>query len=214
VNRNMTFRIGALALAMFSMTSTASASVTVSHQKIKDRSLIANLFYADDCNIATTSVHFAESVERVDGEVFQTGPLTLVEVDYVNGCTGESLTLMGNTTVQNVHFEGDLGSATLSTVVPVATEDGANTANVTLNLVWTANGPLQQVKDKTRTRNGDTIVIDKIDLKLRTADITGTATTSLPISTGSLPLNLALSTQGGTIGKDMIGERTITKTRH
>jgi hypothetical protein len=214
VNRNMTFRIGALALAMFSMTSTASASVTVSHQKMKGRSLIGSLFYADECNIATTSIHFGESIERIDGEVFQSGPVTLVEVDYVNGCTGESLTLMGGTTVQNVHFAGDLGSATLSTVVPVSTEDGANTANVTLNLTWTANGPLQQVKDKTRTRNGDTIVIDKIDLKVRNADITGTGTTTLPVSTGPLTLNLALSSPGGTIGKDMTGERTITKTRH
>jgi hypothetical protein len=208
LNRNMMIRISALALAMISVGATAQAA-TVTKFKLRDRSLIANLFYADECNIATTSVRFAESVTQTDGVRVVSPPLTTVEVDYTNGCTGETFTLTGGTNVQNVHFAGDFSTATLVATVPVT--DGETSATVTLNLVWTANAPLQEAKDKTRTRDGNVITVEKFDFKSRSADISGTAPTTLTTDEGSLPIDLALSSQGGTIGKDVFGDRTVTK---
>jgi hypothetical protein len=210
LKRYMTFRISALALVVISVAATAQAA-TVTKFKLRDRSLIANLFYADECNIATTTVRFAESVTQTDGVRVVSPPLTTVEVDYTNGCNpdGEFLTLTGGTNVQNVHFAADFSTATLSAVVPVT--DGETSATVTINLVWTANGPLQEAKDKTRTRDGDTITVEKFDFKVRPADISGTAPTTLTTEEGPLTIDLALSTQGGTIGKDMLGDRTVTK---
>ncbi|MDB4983313.1 MAG: hypothetical protein JWM82_4065 [Myxococcales bacterium] len=210
MNRNVMIRISALALAMISIGATAQAA-TVTKFKLRDRSLIANLFYADECNIATTSVRFAESVTQTDGVREVSPPTTTVEVDYTNGCTGESFTLTGGTAVQTVHFAGDFSTATLSAVVPLNNEDGVTVSSVTLNLVWTANAPLQEAKDKTRTRDGNVITVEKFDFKSRSADISGTAPTTLPTNDGPLSIDLALSSQGGTIGKDVLGDRTVTK---
>jgi hypothetical protein len=208
LNRNMMIRISALALAMISVGATAQAA-TVTKFKLRDRSLIANLFYADECNIATTSVRFAESVTQTDGVREVSPPTTTVEIDYTNGCTGESFTLTGGTAVQNVHFAADFSTATLVATVPVT--DGDTSATVTLNLRWVANAPLQEAKDKTRTRDGNVITVEKFDFKSRAADIIGTAPTTLTTDEGPLTIDLALSSQGGTIGKDMLGERTVTK---
>jgi hypothetical protein len=211
VNRNMTFRIGALALVMISASATAQAA-TVTRFKLHDRSLQASLEYADECTVVTTFVRFAESVTQTDGVVDVSPPLTQLEVDYSNGCTGESYSLTGGTTVQTVHFAGDLSSATLQTVITVTDADtGTISATVPLNLVWTANGPLQEAKDKTRTRDGKTITVEKFDYKLRPADMSGTAPATLPTQGGPFSIDLATFSMGGAIGKDVLGERTVTK---
>ncbi|HVZ70785.1 MAG TPA: hypothetical protein VHJ20_00285 [Polyangia bacterium] len=195
---------------MFSLGASAQAA-QVTRFKLKDHSLIANLEDASDdgCFVTQTSVRFAEAVIFEDGDKTIQPPTTTIEVDYANACTGDTLTLTGGTTVQTFHIAGDLSTASLSAVVPVS--DGVSSATVTLNLTWTANAPLQEAKDKTRTRDGNTVTVEKVDFQVRTADIGGTATTTLPTSEGPLAVDLARFPEGGTIGKDADGERTITR---
>jgi hypothetical protein len=210
LNQNMTSRIGALALVMISAAGATAQAATVTRYKLHDRSLQGGLEYADECTVVTTFVRFAESVTQTDGVLDVSQPLTQLEVDYSNGCTGESFSLTGGTTVQTVHFASDLSSATLQAVITVSDVDTGLSATVPLNLVWTANGPLQEAKDKTRSRVGNTITVDKYDYKLRPADLSGTAPTTLP-STVPLSINLVAFSTGGAIGKDVFGERTVTK---
>ncbi len=210
MKRNMMILV-AFALVMFSVGAMAQAA-TVTTFKLHDRSLIANTEYASDdgCIVTQTTVRWTESVTRSDGTVDVQAPTTMVDVVYSNGCTGEFVTFDGGTPTQTTHIAGDFGTASLSAVVPVASEDG-QTASVSLNLVWTANGPLQEAKDKTRTRDGKTITVEKFDFKVRPADISGTALTTLPTVNGPLTLDLAAFSEGGTIGKDVLGDRTVTK---
>jgi hypothetical protein len=210
LNRNMTLSIGALALVMTTVGATAHAA-DVTHFNLRDHYLNADMANASDdgCFVAETNVRFTEAVTFFDGDKFIQPATTQVQVDYANGCTGDVLSLSGGTTTQTFQLLGDLASATLSAVVPVT--DGVNSATVTLNLTWTANGPVQDVKDHFHSKDATTITNENFNVSLRTADVTGTAMTSLPTSTGPLPLNLALFPQDGTIGKDAFGSRTVTK---
>jgi hypothetical protein len=212
VNRNMIFRIGALSFVMLSLLGTAHGA-EVTRFKLRDRSLIGSTQFAsnDGCIVALLSVRFTESVTKTDGVTTVQPPTTTAEVDYSNGCTGEFLTLTGGTTTQTVHFAGDFGSATLQATVTVADENGDHATVVPLSLTWTANGPLQEAKDHTRTRDGNTVTVEKFDFKVRPADVTGSAPATLSTVEGPLTMDLALFSQGGTIGKDVFGERTVTK---
>ena len=200
----------ALALSLLGASPAANAA-TVSHFKLRDHSLIANFEAASDdgCFVAETWVDFAESVIQFDGDTVVNPPTTLVEVDYANNCTGDVLSLSGGTTVQTVSIGGDLSSATLSAVVPVT--DGVNSATVTLDVTWTASGDLQVVHSHFRSFDGNTTTMDKFDVSVRNAVVGGSIATSLPLSTGSTPLELAQFQQGGTVGSDMDGSRSVTK---
>lgn len=177
--------------------------------KLKDRALIANTFTTDGCYGIATMVRFAESVTQTDGPPVATPPLTSVEITYTNGCTGEFTSFFGGTNVQNVAIANDLGSATLSAVVPVSGDNG--TANVLVNLTWTANGPLQEAKDHFKTTDGNTMTHEKFDVRVRNSDIGGTMTATLPVIDAPPSFNLAEFPQGGFVGTDMFGTRTVTK---
>jgi hypothetical protein len=202
--------LSALALSILVATGTAHAA-TVSHFKLRDHSLIANFESASDdgCYVAQTFVEFAEAVIQYDGDTTTQPPTTQVEVDYANNCTGDVLSLYGGVATQTVSIGGDLSGATLSAVVPVT--DGTNSATVTLNLTWTANGDLQVAKGHFRSTDGNTTTMDKFDVKVRNADVTGSMTTSLPLAAGPSAIQLAQFPEGGTIGSDMEGDRTVTK---
>jgi hypothetical protein len=189
----------------------AAQAATVTHFKLTDHSLIGNWEGASDdgCFVSQTLITFAESVTHVDGAIIVGEPTTLVEVDYANSCTGEFLSLTGGTTNQTVSIGGDLSSASLSAVVTVT--DGTSSADVTINATWTANGDLQNAKGHFRTTDGNTTTMDKFDDVVRPAATGGTITTTLPLAAGPTFVQLDRFPEGGTIGKDMNGERTVTK---
>jgi hypothetical protein len=202
----------AIFAVMAAITSATPAhAATVSHFKLRDHSLIANFEAASDdgCFVAQTFIEFAESVTQVDGTTIVGEPTTLLEVDYANACTGDVLSLTGGTTVQTVSIGGDLSSASLSAVIPVT--DGTNSATVTLNVTWTANGDVQVAKGHFRSTDGNTTTMDKFDLHERDAVVGGSITTSLPLAAGPTPIQLAAFQEGGMIGSGMDGERSVTK---
>jgi hypothetical protein len=181
----------------------------VSKFKLSDHALIGQTFTVDECHGVATFVRFAESVVQTDGPPVTNPPLTSIEISYVNSCTGEVLTFSGGTNTQTVSIANDLGSASLSAVVPVSSDTG--TANVLVNLTWTANGPLQEAKDHFKTEDGNTMTHEKFDFKVRNADVGGTLTATLPTADGPVTLNLGEINEGGTIGKDVVGTRQVTK---
>ena len=200
-----------LALSIVAAVGGVADAATVTHFKLTDHSLIANFEAASDdgCFVAQTFLDFSESVTHIDGAVIVGEPTTLLQIDYANACTGDVLSLSGGTTVQTFSIAGDLSSATLSAVIPVT--DGTNSATVTLNVTWTANGDVQVAKGHFRSTDGNVTTMDKFDVKVRDSIVGGSIATSLPLSTGLTPIELAEFQEGGTIGSDMDGERTVTK---
>jgi hypothetical protein len=215
MKRTFGFGLGVLVtLAVALPTAEAHGGVQISIFKLRDKSLNAAFETADSCVIATTFIRFAESVEQTGGPPIVSPPLTQLEVDYSNGCTGEFFSLTGGTTNQVVHIAGDLSSASLSAIVPVT--DGLVNANVTLNVTWKANAPVQVAKDSSTTFDpvAHTITFEAFDFKVRTADVAGHIDAMLPLAAGPTQFNLAQFGQGGQLGKDVFGTRTVTFLPH
>jgi hypothetical protein len=190
----------------------ASAKVTSTSFKLRDRSLQADFEDATDdgCIVTLTHILFTEAV------IFQSGspptvqpPTTQVTLDYANACTGESFELVGGTTQQSVQIAGDLGKASLIATVPVS--DGAgNNSNVSLDVTWTANAPIQRVKSTNVSHDAQTLEVDHINVAARTADVSGSVAAVLMIQAGPTAFDLSRFPQGGQLGKDNEGSRTIT----
>jgi hypothetical protein len=206
--------VGMLTLAFVVLAGTPThAGAQVSIFRLRDRSLNAAFMTVDDCSVTTTFVRFSESVTQIGGPPIVAPPLTQVEVDYSNGCTGESLSLSGGTNLQQVHFAPDLSSASLSGAV-VNVTDGTVSATVNLaSVTWTANAPLQQSKDHFVTRDGYTLTFERYDFQVRSADVAGNMTAVLPLAAGPTSLLLSQYGQGGQLGKDVLGTRTVTFVR-
>lgn len=200
-----------VAAGVLAATAGAASAATVTHFRLSDRSLIGNWEDASDdfCFVSQTLVTFSESVTKIDGATIVGEPTTLVEVDYANACTGEFLSLTGGTTNQTVTIGGDLSSASLSAVVTVT--DGVNSADVTINATWTANGDLQIAKGHFKMTDGNTTTMDKFDEQVRPAATGGTISTVLPLAAGPTFVDLSRFPEGGTIGQNRLGDRTVTK---
>jgi len=134
---------------------------------------------------------------------------TEVEIFYANNCTGEFLHFLGGTAQQTVRVAADLSSATLVAVVPVVSDDGAG-ANVTVNVTWTANAPTSKAERTTRSRSGDTLLLEHAVFEARAADVSGTLATVLPLAAGPTFVDLGRLPEGGQLGAGLDGTRTVT----
>jgi hypothetical protein len=189
----------------------AHAGVQVSFFKLKDKSLQAFFEDASDdgCFVSQTTISFSESVTQTGGPPIIGAPTTLVDVVYSNACTGEFFELSGGTTTQTVHIANDLSSATLSAVATV-TDGGSLSADVTMSVTWTANGPTQVAKDTIVTRDANTITVERFDFESRPADVSGTVAALLPVQGGPTDFDLSRFPEGGTVGKNRDSQRTVT----
>lgn len=201
--------LSALALSILATAGTAHAATTVTHQTLRGRAITANFEAADGCYVAETQLVFGEFVDYVDGPPITQPPTVLIQIDYANACTGDVLSLAGGTTTPTFQILGDLSSATLSATFPVT--DGVNTVNVSVDISLTANGDLQTAKGHFRASYGNETDMENFNVKLRNADDAGSITATLPLSTGPTPVELAQFGQGGTIGSDLFGDRTVIK---
>jgi hypothetical protein len=189
----------------------ASAKAEISIFKLRDRSLSADFEDASDdgCFVTQTHILFTEAV------IFQSGtpptvqpPTVQVTIDYANACTGEFSEFSGGASPQQVQIAGDLGRASLTATVPVSGDPGS--AVVTLNITWTANAPLGRVKSTTVSKDANTLTVDHIDVSARSADVAGTVAAVLPTVDGPMAFDLSRFPEGGQLGKDNDGSRTIT----
>jgi hypothetical protein len=194
----------------------AAATAQISSFGLRDRSLIADFEYAsnDACIVTQTHIQFSEAV------IFQSGtpptiqpPTTQVTIDYSNACTGEFFELTGGTLQQTVQVAGDLSTATLVATVPV-TDGVSNNASVSVNVTWTANAPIQQVKSTTVSHDAKTLTINRVNVEARTANVVGPVSTVLNIEAGPTAFDLSLFPEDGQIGKDNEGSRTVTVLGH
>lgn len=209
--------VGALSVFVFAAVALparpAGAKVEFSIFKLRAGSLIADFEDASDdgCFVTQTHILFSEAV------IFQSGtpptiqpPTTQVTIDYANNCSGEFFELNGGTAQQAFQIAGDLGKATLIATVPVSDDSGTNNANVSVNVTWTANAPLQRVKSTTVTHDANSITIDRTNVQARTADVVGPVSAVLMIQAGPTFFDLSRFPEGGQLGKDNEGSRTIT----
>jgi hypothetical protein len=210
-NRKLAFVSVLFALALTAIpTRSAEAHADVSSFRLKNKSLEASFFTVADCYGVSTLVRYIEAVERVDGQPFITPPSASVELTYSNNCTGETFTLLGGVDPQKLTFSSDLGRASMKATVPVT--DGVVSATVTIDLTWTANAPLQQVKENHLTWDpvARTITWDRQDLRARTADVAGVASTVLPDQVGPDAIDLTQVSFGGFLGRNVTSLRTVT----
>lgn len=213
MKRKIAFGLGMLTVTLGIFAARpAHAKATVAIFNLRDRSLIADFEDAtdDNCIITQTNINFSESVTHIGGPPIVGPPTTLVTVVYANGCTGDFISFMGGTTQQTFHIAQDLSSASLSASVPIS-DDAGNSATVSINIQWVANAPVQALKERIVNRNADTLVIDRINFQVRSADVSGAISAVLP-QAGPAPLDLSRFPEGGQIGKNVEGKRTITFT--
>jgi hypothetical protein len=202
------FRTG-IVFGIAMLAAPAARAAEVSHFNLNGHSLLGSWQSADECTISTTFMHFSESVSQIGGPPIVSPPTVLLEVDYQNFCNGDSFSLSGGAIISDVHFYGDLDSATMNAVIPVT--DGNITVNVNLNGTWTGNAALQTARFHLRSKSGDTTVMEHANLNARTADTGGTITVVLPLSTGPSTVTLSQAGTGGQIGRDLVGDRVVTK---
>jgi hypothetical protein len=203
----------ALALAgVVSFARPAHAGVQISVFSLRDKSLIADFEDASDdgCFVTQTHILFAEAV------IFQSGtpptiqsPSTQVTIDYANACTGEIFELTGGTSTQTFTIASDLSKATLVATVPV-TDGISNNANVSVNVTWTANAPLQRVKSTNVSHDANTITVDRTNVAARTADVVGPVSAVIDVQAGPTAFDLSRFPEGGQLGTDNEGSRTVT----
>jgi hypothetical protein len=191
----------------------ALAKVEVSVFKERNGALVADFegVSADGCVITQTHILFTEAL------TFQSGtpptkqpPTTQVTLDYSDTCNGGFVELAGGTTQQSFQITGDLGKASLIATVPVTDETGTNNATVSINATWTANAPLQRVKNTTVTHDASSITVDHLDAETRTADVAGPVATVLMLPAGPTAIDLSLFPEGGLLSKQNNGTRTVT----
>jgi hypothetical protein len=191
----------------------AGAKVEFSTFKLRAGSLAADFEDASDdgCFVTQTHIQFSEAV------IFQSGapptvqpPTTQVTIDYSNACTGESFELTGGTTQQSFQIAGDLGKASLIATVPVSDDSGTNNANVSVDVTWTANAALQRVKSTNVTHDAGSVTVDRTNVQARTADVVGPVSAVLMIQAGPTAFDLSRFPEGGQLGKDNEGSRTVT----
>ena len=190
----------------------ASAKVDISIFSLRDRSLIADFEFASDdvCVVTQTHILFSEAVILQSGTppTIQS-PTTQVTLDYANACTGEFFELTGGTSTQTFQIASDLSKATLKATVPV-TDGASNNASVSINVTWTANAPVQRVKSTNISHDANTITVDHIDVSARTADVVGPVSAVLNVQAGPTAFDLSRFPEGGQLGKDNEGSRTVT----
>ncbi|HVU50784.1 MAG TPA: hypothetical protein VHL80_08865 [Polyangia bacterium] len=209
--------LGALGVLVFAGVSLparpAGAKVEFSIFKLRAGSLSADFEDATDdaCIVTQTHIQFSEAVIFLSGTppTIQP-PTTQVSIIYSNACTGEYFELDGGTAQQSFQIAGDLGKASLIATVPVSDDSGTNNANVSVNVTWTANAPLQRVKSTTVTHDARSVTVDRTDVEARTADVVGPVSAVLMIQAGPTFFDLSRFPEGGQLGKDNEGSRTIT----
>jgi hypothetical protein len=210
MNRNLT-RIFGLAVIAGVTLSARPAGAQVAKFSLHDHFLIADFEDASDdgCFVTQTEIRFTESVSQSSGTTIVGPPTTQVTIVYANGCTGEFFGASGGTTQQTFHIAPDLGSATLAASVPVIDDAGAS-STVTVDVSWKANAPTQKAINTTVTRGANTITVDHVDFRSRAADVSGTVAAVLFVQAGPTVFDLARFPEGGQVGKDTEGTRTVT----
>ncbi|HVR01023.1 MAG TPA: hypothetical protein VMT47_02730 [Polyangia bacterium] len=187
------------------------ANTTVSILNLRDGLLVADFEDAtdDNCIITQTDIRFSQSVTQIAGPPIVGPPTTLVTVVYANSCTGDFIEFDGGTTTQTFQIAQDLSSATLSGTAPAFDQDG-NGTSVSFNISWAANAPLQSVDQKTVvTRTSGGLTVDRFKDEFRTADVSGTVSAVIP-QLGPPALDLSRFPEGGSLGQNVLGTRTIT----
>jgi hypothetical protein len=187
VSRSSLFAVTAATLAL---AGPANAAQTF-HFDLSGRSIDAFFFSATDdgCVVATTSFHYGESSVHTPPGGPTTQAIALVEVFYLNSCTGQQFVLDGGTTTQTVKIRGNLTRAEYSAVIPVT--DGNITANLNINFVSNASGDLQRVHDVANSRGSGTVFHMDETVEARNAIPTGDLSIVLPLAAGPTTVDLA-----------------------
>jgi hypothetical protein len=188
----------------------ATQAAETSHFRISNHVMEADFVAFDEtgCSSATTSVIYAESVIQTSGKPTVQPPTVVVDLVYVNSCTGDAFELNGSLVNPSASIRGDLGTATLAASVPVS--DGTVSATVDLDLTFTATADAQRVQFAFHSASACTIFNQHVRSTERAAQASGTMTTVVPLSTGSTPVDLAPSpSDSAFIGANSEGDITV-----
>lgn len=207
--------VGLLSMAARS----AQAGVSVEIDTAKDKSLLASFdTFTATCSGGIDSaidVQWNSSLFRSTASGTTNQTTIFVSFRYVDTCTGDSLLMSGFSLTPNGSVATDLSKGHVDAVIPVSTDPDftpVQTATVTLSLNFTATGPTATFRNNDTSRGGGIITINRFSNSSRPATATGTATATLPLSTGPKFVNLIGSPSlSASIGKDAVGSVTIIK---
>jgi hypothetical protein len=205
---------GVFLLAVMTGPGTANAAETF-HYNLGGNAINGFMFAATDdgCVLTGTSISYGDVYNHTNGPPQRTH-ITLIELNYVDQCTGESYILDGGSDEIAAKFTGNLGRASIAGTIPVT--DGTVTATVTLDLTYDATGDLGTIHGLVFNSNGDGVVFhQEQNLATRSAQASGTATGTfeLPGGTTTIPLILdpVATFDSAQLGKVQGGTVVITK---
>ena len=195
----------------------ALAGSTVEIFKAKDKSLLASFeTFTPVCSSGIDSaidVQWNSSLFRSTGAGTTTQTTIFVTFRYVDSCTGDSLLMSGFSLSPSGSVPTNLSTGHVNAVVPVSTDPESppvKTATVNLSLDFVATGPTKTVRNTSVSRGGGIITINNFSISSRTATASGSATATLPLSTGPKFVNLIGSPSlSASIGKDTNGSVTV-----
>lgn len=197
---------------------TAQAGITVEIDQAKDKSLVANFdTFTNVCSgiDSAVQVQWNSSLFRSTSSGTTTQTTIFVLVNYVDSCSGDSLVMSGFSLMPNGTVPNDLSRGHVDAVIPVSTDPDAGpvkTATVNLSLNFTATGPITTIRNTDQSHGGGVITINNFSTSSRPATATGSASATLPLSTGPKFVNLiGTPSLSATIGKDANGTVTIMK---
>ncbi|HXI54926.1 MAG TPA: hypothetical protein VNO55_02630 [Polyangia bacterium] len=213
-----------LLAAATAVAGSAMAATTTEVVKVNDQSLLAS--FDQQINVCSFGINSAVDVQwnssilRADGITRQSA--IIVNVHYVNSCTGDDLTMSGFSLTPNGTVNGDLSRGHADAVVPVSTDPelgNVRTATVTLSLNWVGSGTITKISDRSKVGDGSVTFINNFFVNSRPGVATGTATATMPLNDPKHPgtikptfVNLiGTPSLAGSLGRDGFGTITIVR---
>jgi hypothetical protein len=166
----------ALFLVAFGQSTTADAGgALVFHSR--GPTAIATFINTSGCIYTETAVTATESQDRNEPGPGEHSSLAAVSISQFNTCTETPLYVAyGDTPLSPGEFQisNTLDWATLNTTIPVFNEISGTTFDVSVNLTWTATGPITRQHGNEHLHTPDCIVNSHAERDQRLAQATGT----------------------------------------
>jgi len=209
----------ALAIAItMSFAGVAFAARSVEVAKVTGQALVAAFEeFTPDCSgiDSAVDVHWNSSITKLDGDK-TTQPAVILDLHYVNTCTGDDLMMTGFSLDPQGSVVDDLSRGHFDAVIPVSTDPDfppVRTATLNASIDFTATGPATTIRDQFHSRDGAVSVNSDFMVSSRPATATGSVTGTLPLASGPTFVTLVSGRPSlfAQIEKDASGTITITR---
>jgi hypothetical protein len=216
--KGIVVRLFAIALLSMAARSAQAAGFTAEVDQVKDKALLASFdTFTNACSgiDSAIDVQWNSSLIKTTSTGTSTQATIVVTLHYVDTCSGDSLIMSGFSQTPNGTVSSDLSKGHVDAVIPISTDPDSvpvKTATLNLSLNFTATGPTATIRHTETSRGAAVITVNNFSISSRPATATGSASATLPLSTGAKFVNLiGTPSLSASIGKDAFGNITILK---